>query len=304
MMHLTFAFVSLLATSLAALSPPASHHVVHETRAADPIDWQIARRLEHDKVLPMRFGLRQQNLHRIEEMLLAVSHPESPSYGQHLTPSEVVETFAPSGDTIAAVANWLTDAGISRERLRLSISKGWIDLNATVEEMEDLLKAEYHVYSHLETGDEQIGCTSYSVPAHVQPHVELIKPTVHFRHRSVSNRFNKRGMNLGAPSVAQGPKLSTKKIDKALSLSTCDEFTTLDCLHALYSVNYTPVSTDKNSYGIESDLDLEYAMGLTNPQPITLLQTGDIVEGASFNNWLDAVDGSYCTFEGGDVPGQ
>lgn len=29
----------------------------------------------------------------------------------------------------------------------------------------------------------------------------------------------------------------------------------------------------------ESDLDLEYAMGLTNPQKITLLQTGDLVEG-------------------------
>ena len=50
----------------------------------------------------------------------------------------------------------------------------------------------------------------------------------------------------------------------------------------------------------ESDLDLQYAFGLTDPQPILLLQTGDLVEGASFNNWLDAVDGSFCTFEGGD----
>lgn len=24
--------------------------------------------------------------------------------------------------------------------------------------------------------------------------------------------------------------------------------------------------------------------------------------GASFNNWLDAVDKSFCTFEGGDSP--
>ena len=62
-------------------------------------------------------------------------------------------------------------------------------------------------------------------------------------------------------------------------------------------------------------------MGLTAPQTITLLQTGDIVEGyldlsslntlqaefyigAGFDNWLDAVDGSYCTFEGGDDPDQ
>jgi len=43
---------------------------------------------------------------------------------------------------------------------------------------------------------------------------------------------------------------------------------------------------------------------LTNPQPITLLQTGDLVEGAGFDNWLDAIDGSFCTFEGGDDPNQ
>lgn len=28
------------------------------------------------------------------------------------------------------------------------------------------------------------------------------------------------------------------------------------------------------------------------------------IQGASFNNWLDAVDASFCTFEGGDDPTQ
>ena len=56
------------------------------------------------------------------------------------------------------------------------------------------------------------------------------------------------------------------------------------------------------NYNGESDLDLEYAMTLVNPQKVTLYQVGDFVEGASFNNFLDAIDGSYCTFEGGDDP--
>lgn len=38
------------------------------------------------------------------------------------------------------------------------------------------------------------------------------------------------------------------------------------------------------------------------PQKVTLYQTGDTVEGASFNNFLDAIDGSYCTSGGGDNP--
>ncbi|POS70995.1 Pro-kumamolisin [Diaporthe helianthi] len=54
----------------------------------------------------------------------------------------------------------------------------------------------------------------------------------------------------------------------------------------------------------ESNLDLEYAMALVYPQMVTLYQVGDLVEGASLNNFLDAIDGSYCTYEGGDDPNQ
>lgn len=63
-------------------------------------------------------------------------------------------------------------------------------------------------------------------------------------------------------------------------------------------------SIESFDYNGESDLDLEYAMTLVNPQRVTLYQVGDLVEGASFNNFLDAIDGSYCTYEGGDDPTQ
>jgi tripeptidyl-peptidase-1 len=45
-------------------------------------------------------------------------------------------------------------------------------------------------------------------------------------------------------------------------------------------------------------------MSLVYPQKVTLYQTGDSVEGASFNNFLDALDASYCTYDGGDDPTQ
>jgi tripeptidyl-peptidase-1 len=79
------------------------------------------------------------------------------------------------------------------------------------------------------------------------------------------------------------------------------------------------VQTTSQTFGnnSESSLDLQYGMALTNPQPVTLLQVGDLVEGwfslnhiiavnllqyctgGGFNNWLDAVDASFC---GGDSP--
>ena len=51
-------------------------------------------------------------------------------------------------------------------------------------------------------------------------------------------------------------------------------------------------------FNCESNLDLQYAMTLVYPQKITLYQIGDIVGGASFNNFLDAFDSTYC--EGDD----
>ncbi|KAH7915586.1 peptidase S8/S53 domain-containing protein [Hygrophoropsis aurantiaca] len=57
------------------------------------------------------------------------------------------------------------------------------------------------------------------------------------------------------------------------------------------------------AYDSEADLDIEYASAiLTDKQNVTVYQIGDLVEGASFNNFLDALDGTYCTFDGGDDP--
>ena len=147
--------VTLLGVAFAELSPRPDH-VVHETRTAGPIHWTKTSRLDSNSVLPMRFGLVQQNLHRLEEMLMSVSHPESPKYSQHFTPMEVVDTFAPSKETISAVTNWLVDSGFSRDRLRLSPNRGWIHVNASTSEVENLLNTEYHVYTH-PSGDIQIG---------------------------------------------------------------------------------------------------------------------------------------------------
>ena len=149
--------VTLLGVAFAVPSP-RSDHVVHETRAAEPIlgHWAKTGRLDSNRILPMRFGLVQQNLHRLEEMLMSVSHPESPKYAQHFTPMEVVDIFAPSEETISAVTNWLVDSGFSRDRLRLSRNKGWIHVNASTSEVENLLNTEYHIYSH-PSGDTHIG---------------------------------------------------------------------------------------------------------------------------------------------------
>lgn len=153
-------FVFALA-ALAAAEPQLSPHVLHEKRAFAPEarGWRLSRRLEGHAVLPVKIGLTQQNMHTIEDVLMSVSHPESPDYGKHWSAAQIVDHFAPSKDSVNAVVDWLTQSGIERSRLRLSASKGWIQLNATASEVETLLKAEYHVYED-EDGAEHVGCSA------------------------------------------------------------------------------------------------------------------------------------------------
>lgn len=88
---------------------------------------------------------------------MAISHPDSSEYGKHWTPQQVVDTFAPAEETVRKVVGWLKESGFSTEKIKMSANKGWLQIDASVAEVEELLNTEYHVYKHLETGEEQIG---------------------------------------------------------------------------------------------------------------------------------------------------
>ncbi|CAA7270109.1 unnamed protein product [Cyclocybe aegerita] len=356
-MRFTPVFLHLFMLLSSGVAAQASY-IPHETRSHIPAGWILARRYETSELLPLRFGLKQSNMDRLEEMLNDISHPESPNYGNHWTPAQVAKTFAPSHETVTTVRNWLIKEGFDAKRVKVSATRGWIQLNATVEEAERLLKTQYNVYTH-QDGEQHIASNSYYLPKHVSLHVEIVTPSIHFdsvlRKRGGSSVPAKK---IGLPGVGITPK--TTGTIKSLwdELKNCDQFITPICLRVLYGLVYEPLAASKNSFGIveytpqaylqsdldmfnrnfstalvgkspklvsidggivqtiqsgfdyngESNLDLQYAMNLVNmfgdKQEVTLYQVGDIPQGASFNNLLDALDGSYCTFQGGDDPFQ
>ena len=64
--------------------------------------------------------------------------------------------------------------------------------------------------------------------------------------------------------------------------------------------SFTSGNTSDTDDLIEGNLDVQTVMGLLGKeQEVTLYQVGDITGSESFNNFLDALDGSYC---GGDDP--
>ncbi|KAG6817109.1 hypothetical protein H0H87_012630 [Tephrocybe sp. NHM501043] len=70
----------------------------------------------------------------------------------------------------------------------------------------------------------------------------------------------------------------------------------------LVSIDGGNLEEDENTSGGEAGWILQYAMSLVQPQPVKLLQIGNsqIDEFRTANEFLDAVDGSYCTSQGGD----
>ena len=161
-MRLSFLCFLAISTLVAAVPSRRGDLVVHENRATEPVAWAKTRRLEAHKVIPLKIGLTQQNVHQLEEILMSVSHPDSPTFGQHWSPQRVVEHFAPSEDTISKVKDWLTASGFNPDRIRVSHNKGWIEVNATTAEVEHLLDTEYHVYTHT-SGHEQISPCCYTI---------------------------------------------------------------------------------------------------------------------------------------------
>ena len=166
------------ALAILAVTSPVPH-TVHEVRTAIPSGWEKRETLDRRAILPMKVALAQGNLDKGWDWLKDVSQPTSANYGKHWSAKEVAEAFAPSQGTVDAVKAWLASAGIDEPRVRQSQSLNWLEFSATVDEAEELLKTRYNVYEH-ESGQPHIACEEYSIPAHLQGHVEFVYPTVHF----------------------------------------------------------------------------------------------------------------------------
>lgn len=128
------------------------------------------------------------------------SDPRSSRYGKHYTSDEVAEMFAPSATTVDTVLSWLADAGIHESRISQSANRAWLQFDASVEEMEQLLQTKYHFYEHVDGGRKHIGCEDYKIPASVSQHVDYVTPGVKLLATRGMGEIKKRSLSTSAPS--------------------------------------------------------------------------------------------------------
>lgn len=220
-----------------------------------------------------------------------------------------------------------------------------MQFDGTVEEAERLFATEYWHYEHSE-GGFRLACDEYSLPEHVQKHVDFAMPTIQLDGlKPVANlRLNQ----AVATKIEAGAKLGSEP---------CGTLVTVECLRELYNFpagstafegnemgigewadylneadlpiffkNFTSpeipadtrpefisidggltanATTVAQQSGVESALDFQSAYSIIYPQKLRLYQVGDGINMDSvgtFNIFLDALDASYCTYEGGDQP--
>lgn len=191
--------------------------------------------------------------------------------------SQIADFFAPQQESIDSVHNWLVSSGIDSSRIVLSHGKNWINFEASIAEVESLLKTEYKIYRH-DSGQDHIACEEYSVPPEVTEHIDLIMPTVHFDTKIVGDpeqMIEKRdipaSLQPGNPNsgwlpkkgkTIMGPGAAPDAAPEPFALTNCNTQITPECLRALYS--FPNGTLAMSSYGIVEYTPQAYLQGDLN----------------------------------------
>ena len=190
--------------------------VVKEACRVAPERWVRGARADVDSLVEVIVAVKQSNGAELERILLDVSDPDSPRYGQHLARDAVDKLVAPAADDIMAVLMWLKDAGVDMDNVEATGNSGayarvastmwwppvgasgvWMSLNAavvafapdfitvvtTIGVAERLLGGVYYTWTHKEHPTftvTRLGDCHYSMPARVAKAVDFVGPTIRF----------------------------------------------------------------------------------------------------------------------------
>ncbi|KAF8160451.1 family S53 protease [Mycena galopus ATCC 62051] len=316
-------FASLLLLAMGKPMVPRTM-VVHESRAAPAEGFIQSAVAPAEQELTLRIALKQNNISGLQTELYKVSDPASEFYGQHLTLEEVVDFVKPTDETLASVASWLSENNITSKPA--APARDLLEIKVPVSQANDLLSAEFSVFTHVKTGKTIIRTLQYSLPAQLTQHVEFVHPTTIF-----------------APPLDSMPKFVAASPEKRATSGSddlpdsCASTMTPACLQELYGIPTTPATQKSNTLGVagfidqwanqadltdfltqfrpdinssttfaletlddgsnpqnrsqagvEADLDIQFTIGLATGVPVTFISAGDD-NSDGLNGFLDMI---------------
>ncbi|KAF8215443.1 family S53 protease [Mycena galopus ATCC 62051] len=241
-MVLATSFIASLLLLVAATPRAPRTMVVHESRAAPAKGFVQSSAAPAEQELTLRIALKQNHIAGLETELYKVSDPTSEFYGQHLTLEEVTEFVKPMNETVAAVSSWLSENNIGAKPV--TPAGDMLEIKIPVSQANDLLSAEFSVFTHVETGKTIIRTLQYSLPALLTQHVEFFHPTTIF-----------------APPLRSKPKLVAASSAKRATAGSddlpdsCTSTINPACLQELYRIPTTPATQKSNTLGVAGFTD-------------------------------------------------
>ncbi|KAA1471817.1 family S53 protease [Dentipellis sp. KUC8613] len=315
---------SVVACAAFLVAAAPSNMRVHDRREDVPSGFVPDGSAPADQLLHLRISLVQSNPAGLEDALYAASTPCSGQYGQNLSKDQVNAFVAPSPDTVLAVNAWLSSHNLTSTTI--SPAGDWLRVQTTVEQANSLLDAKYTTFTHQNTGKKTIRTLSYSIPASLNDHVNLVYPTTMFpveaRRSPVASTFARRSVvssltqrdipiscNLtvtpaciqdtyGLPAmlatqpgnrigVAGFDNEYVDEADLKLFLQMYRPDLNASTTFEFQSVNGGQNPQNQSLAGSEAVLDIQWTVGLALGVPVTFYSVGETNGVGGIEDWID-----------------
>ncbi|KAL8688322.1 MAG: hypothetical protein Q9218_005737 [Villophora microphyllina] len=238
-------FAGLLAASALTLAAPASVRelVPLESLRAVPQGWhQEQAPPPAGQRLRFRIAMRQPNAWQFEQHLLAISSPDDPKYGEHMSREELKTMLRPTAGASTAVLEWLQSEGISD----IKDEGDWINFYLTVAEAEHIMDTTFHYYTNANNGVHRIRTLQYSVPQNLHQYIQMIQPTTRFGQVLPQRSTIWQHFEIGESKGAIGHYPSSQ-----LNSTFCNSTITPQCLRDLYHIgNFQGTAKNGNKIGV------------------------------------------------------
>ncbi|KAL9582145.1 MAG: hypothetical protein Q9212_003470 [Teloschistes hypoglaucus] len=252
MMRSFMIFTGLLASLAVAAPASVTELAPLESLRAVPQGWHQGQAPPANKRLRFRIAMKQENAFQFEQHVLAISSPDDPKYGQHMSRDELKTMLRPSESASTAVLDWLRSEGVSSANIK---DEGdWINFYVSLTEAEKIMDTHFHYYSNANNGVKRIRTLQYSVPQHLHQYVQMIQPTTRFGQVLPQRSTIWQHFEIGESKGAIGRYSSSQ-----LNATFCNSTITPQCLRDLYHVgDFRGTAKNGNKIGVCGYLE-EYA---------------------------------------------
>ncbi|KAL8707248.1 MAG: hypothetical protein Q9220_007691 [cf. Caloplaca sp. 1 TL-2023] len=254
----SLSFLQCLLASSALLTPsnaapaPKSELTPLENLGAIPQGWHQGGSPPAAQRLRFRIALKQEDAYGFEQHVLAISDPDDPKYGQHMSQDDLKSMLRPSSDASAAILGWLHTEGVPSSDIE--DTGDWVNFHVSTVEAERILDTKFYYYTNSVNKMERIRTLQYSVPRDLHSYVHMIQPTTRFGQVSPQRSTIYQHFEIG-----EAKNSMSRYPGSQLNATFCNTTITPQCLRDLYHIgNFRGTAKNGNKIGVCGYLE-EYA---------------------------------------------